>query len=483
MSSGWKALALVLAAALLSLAFRFPRAVPYYLLAVFTMQPILLRLIPRSADLWPLVKYADEVSLAALLPIAVIGHLIRRTSPLPVPALIGLGAVISIGLVASWMQGTSPYLVALDGFLLFKGFLAFVIVSGSGIDSNDARRLLLAALAFAVAAGAFGLLEMLAPGMARGLLPTTREGIRFGRTAMISVFPNEGQAGWFFAFAAMACYAFYCVYRRHAYLALFVGFACCSLLTLRRKPIGGMLVVLVLSVLVTRQMTGRLRIILLLVAFFICVGAVGGDSIVMLFTEGYDTYVAARDPTRVARNAMYLGAFELAVDYFPLGVGFGLFGGYVSQLYYSQIYHELGLSQIWGLSPTEDMFLLDAFWPHVLGQFGFIGLLGFGVALVALWAPLFRSGSHDAGPFVRAVTLAAVFTFIEAFVESAAMGLFEATLPSFLLFGMAAVATCVVGDAATGSKATAYPTRPHSGGEPEDAAAARVSGALPRHDA
>jgi hypothetical protein len=37
-----------------------------------------------------------------------------------------------------------------------------------------------------------------------------------------------------------------------------------------------------------------------------------------------------------------------------------------------------------------------------------------------------------------------VFTFIEALVESAAMGVFEATLPSFFLFGTAAIGTSLL---------------------------------------
>ena len=77
--------------------------------------------------------------------------------------------------------------------------------------------------------------------------------------SLVSVFDNEGQAGWYFAFCAATCYAFYWSYRKNGLLGLFALFSFCALLTLRRKPIAGLIVVLLVSVVLNRQSFGRLN--------------------------------------------------------------------------------------------------------------------------------------------------------------------------------------------------------------------------------
>lgn len=58
-----------------------------------------------------------------------------------------------------------------------------------------------------------------------------------------------------------------------------------------------------------------------------------------------------------------------------IGWGPGLWGGHVSTIFYSQLYFEYGLSQLWGASPEHSTFLSDGYWPHVLGEIGLIGVL------------------------------------------------------------------------------------------------------------
>jgi hypothetical protein len=431
--------ALILALALMILALALPQWIPLYLFGTSVLQPIVLRMIPSTTDLWVAIKRLDEFSLALLLPMALARHLARGTAMLPRRAIWGLAILFAIGGIGSLGQGTSPRLVVLDAFLLTKGFLVFVIVSAFVPDERTLRTTIRVLLGVAIAAAAVGLAEMVAPGLIRSLIPFERSGLRLGRVAMVSLFDNEGQAGWFFAFCASACIGFYQVYRTKGLLGLVALFSVCALLTLRRKPIGGLLLVVLVSALLTKQVAGKLRVALVLGLLVIAIAFAFGDTIALVWSEGYETYVEVRDPTTVARTAMYVASYRIAVDHFPLGVGFGLFGGYVSQLHYSPVYQSYGLSAIWGLSPNYNRFMLDAFWPHILGQFGFFGLIGFLLALSAMWWPLVRAHRRRRDPHVRALTAAAVLTFIEGFVESTAAATFEATLSSFFLFGLAAV--------------------------------------------
>jgi len=78
-----------------------------------------------------------------------------------------------------------------------------------------------------------------------------------------------------------------------------------------------------------------------------------------------------------ARAQLTKKSFEIARDHFPVGVGFGTYGSHASGKYYSNIYYTYRLNTVYGLSKSNSRFVADAFWPMVLGQFGYAGLLAY----------------------------------------------------------------------------------------------------------
>lgn len=105
---------------------------------------------------------------------------------------------------------------------------------------------------------------------------------------------------------------------------------------------------------------------------FIAIGAliIGADQIQSYFLT----------PTS-ARSLLTQYGFAIAFQCFPLGSGFATFATYMSGVYYSPLYYEYGLNNIWGLSPAYPAFITDTFWPAVVAQFGFLGLAAFVVLL------------------------------------------------------------------------------------------------------
>lgn len=75
------------------------------------------------------------------------------------------------------------------------------------------------------------------------------------------------------------------------------------------------------------------------------------------------------------RLFLIINALHLAVDFFPFGAGPGTYGSAVAKLFYSPVYLGLGFDGLYGLSELDTDFLSDSFWPMVIGQYGFIGLL------------------------------------------------------------------------------------------------------------
>lgn len=75
------------------------------------------------------------------------------------------------------------------------------------------------------------------------------------------------------------------------------------------------------------------------------------------------------------RSALLRGGLDTAIKYFPLGAGFSTYGSYGASKYYSSLYYDYGFNNMYGLSPQLMLFGTDSFWPMIMGQFGFLGLV------------------------------------------------------------------------------------------------------------
>lgn len=101
---------------------------------------------------------------------------------------------------------------------------------------------------------------------------------------------------------------------------------------------------------------------------------------------GWDQFVFHYQSGGFAREALTETGILIANQHVPLGTGFATFGSAVTAepQYYSPLYYAYGLNSVHGLSPDNPSFLSDAFWPTVIGQFGWLGLACFVVCIVLL---------------------------------------------------------------------------------------------------
>jgi hypothetical protein len=75
------------------------------------------------------------------------------------------------------------------------------------------------------------------------------------------------------------------------------------------------------------------------------------------------------------RKILISSSINIANDYFPTGAGFGTFGSDVTKDSYSKLYYEYGISSIYGLSKDNPALLTDNYFPMILAQCGWIGLI------------------------------------------------------------------------------------------------------------
>lgn len=74
------------------------------------------------------------------------------------------------------------------------------------------------------------------------------------------------------------------------------------------------------------------------------------------------------------RYTLFYYAFKTAVDFFPIGGGFASYGGNMAIAAYSKLYEKYGFQNLYGMSSDASNFLMDTYYPLIIGQFGFLGL-------------------------------------------------------------------------------------------------------------
>lgn len=104
---------------------------------------------------------------------------------------------------------------------------------------------------------------------------------------------------------------------------------------------------------------------------------------ILAFVVGYTQLETYFGGEQTARSALLVTSFTVASRFFPLGSGFATYGSNASLNPYSPLYDELGFSQIYGLSRENSQYLVDSFWPIVIGQGGWLSLLAVILAVFA----------------------------------------------------------------------------------------------------
>lgn len=86
-------------------------------------------------------------------------------------------------------------------------------------------------------------------------------------------------------------------------------------------------------------------------------------------------YVSGLSNDQLARPMTYKTSLQILWDYFPLGSGMGSFACNGAWKYYSPLYYDYHLNEVWGLSEGGG-FICDAYYP-TLAQFGIVGVFFF----------------------------------------------------------------------------------------------------------
>ena len=73
----------------------------------------------------------------------------------------------------------------------------------------------------------------------------------------------------------------------------------------------------------------------------------------------------------IPRAQLFVGAFHVAQQHFPLGSGLGTYAGAGAEKFDASLYYELGFRNYWWFGKQD--FLMDTYWPNPIAEMGFAG--------------------------------------------------------------------------------------------------------------
>jgi hypothetical protein len=337
-------------------------------------------LLPDGLSAWAL--RVDDLALALALGVVLATGVRRRDLRLPGRAVtVGMGLFALCGASSALLADVRPSTVALGTWLALK--LGVCLVLARQFPWSDrhvvlAKRVFLVCVAVVVTVAALQLLHPEAVSAFFGRSARTR----VGSPVITGVFRTPFQYSTFMLLAV--CLFLSTSPARPARTAIGLVMGGFAMLSLRLKSL-----IDVVLVVVTRMVTGPSLVIRAWTPVaFLVLGAAGLTLGSDLVEARLSVLFGGEDSS--PREKLYSTAVAIAAGGFPLGSGFGTFGSEASRSDYSSVYAEYGLSDVYGFSPSAPVFVTDASWATVLGEAGWIGALGFALALGGLAAHFIR---------------------------------------------------------------------------------------------
>ena len=193
------------------------------------------------------------------------------------------------------------------------------------------------------------------------------------------------------------------------------------------KIIIGMALLLAVSTLRGKAVAAVVAIAVMYITLFVIkrhakvIGTLGGMAAALIVGWDQLTFyfgAAAQVRDDFIRAKLLRDAISLAKKFFPIGTGYGTFGSNIAAEHYSPLYVAMGYSGLAGGSKEENFALSDSFWPIIIAQFGWVGLLLFAYFLIGLVRKVFELYSINRYLFWAGMS-AVIYEIIASTAESA----------------------------------------------------------------
>ena len=93
----------------------------------------------------------------------------------------------------------------------------------------------------------------------------------------------------------------------------------------------------------------------------------------------------------MARGQFAINSLDIAKNNLPFGSGFGTFGSRLAQLHYSPLYFKYKMAETLGMSPDHPAYACDTFFPCILAESGWLGLVAYCGMILTLFIFILQS--------------------------------------------------------------------------------------------
>ena len=308
------------------------------------------------------------------------------------------------GCISSVLRGVSIGITLSGMILQLKNYLIVVIVAGIRWTRFDILRILKALKHIYFVVIILGFVFYFFPSVAL-----------FKNIYMTSVFNGEPLFATMMVPVGIYAFVMYIQKREKKQLALLgIVFVCLILATTIKNIIS---LLLACAFYFTTQKGNRRRKM-----NFIMLGMLGlvafSPYIISIFSIEIEGNFLVPEAINRPRWMLYRYGFKIAKDFFPFGSGFGTYATSISYTkHYSDIYGLYGIDTRYGFQKGDVLFLQDSYWPAVMGETGFIGVI-FAVTLLGIITIQLRRAIKYAPFGDREIVSVVLYSWIALLIES-----------------------------------------------------------------
>lgn len=325
------------------------------------------------------ITYTDEVVTALAALIFPLGRLMSKRRLVRIPGMGWIVLFVLAGSIGNALNHTPADVFVLGTGSALKGLVFAFAVAQLDWTPRDIQRSAKYFFLIGTALVITGAVNLVAPGpWAQVFSPSGNLDYRFGIPSLIGPFVHPGIYATVLGLISIAALSYRRTVRKSrasAFLAFTTAVG--SLLGMRRRLWAA--AAMAWAGLLARTSTRATAVLVTVLAVPAGI-LVSGDFFSSIFGSISREYLSETGQASAARTVLSLGAVDVANLAIPFGAGFGRYASWVAALRYSPEYVARGFDHIWGLTPLErgsSNFLLDTFWPAVIGETGWLGLLAF----------------------------------------------------------------------------------------------------------
>ena len=422
---------------------KFKKLIPGFIIVILFQDLIAANLSVVNEEIVTAINNIDELFILLSLPIVIINNYRERKIKINY-FTISILIILLLGIVSSIIHDVPGNISMPGAILMFKGFLFFFIFCSIPFNQKDIQQYIRIVKILALIVLFFAFIDLLFHDTFRRLLNTDNKiDIRSGIISIQSLFIHPGIFGWFMGFIGLYCLAYYMVFKEKKFGIFSLIFFAASFLSFRFKALFSIVVVIFVSYLqlgLKKILYGLIPTMIILVVSFLFLG----EEIISLTELTIDRYINT-SYMESARTALYVVGMTIGVDEFPFGVGFGRYGGWIARINYSSVYYEYGLNTVYGLRPIDPKWATDTYWPHIIGELGFIGAILWLSIFVAAIFRIYRFYKKIENKETKVFLLFSLFILIQSIIESLGEQIYNSAPQYIFIFGVMGIAFSVIG--------------------------------------